>query len=117
MCFCHRSQYSKEDKYSGNRRWWLRDCRRLYNDDDVGSTACNVVRYHVVWLEVIEKQVRGMEEYLEKMGYKSYDEFIGMSLQYLRSSSELEALEGWPTVDMENVLVVANVQSQAIGCH
>jgi TPP-dependent indolepyruvate ferredoxin oxidoreductase alpha subunit len=42
-----------------------------------------------------------MEKYLEKMGYGDYSQVVGKSLQYLRSSNELEAIKGWAAVDKE----------------
>lgn len=67
-------------------------------------TVCTAAMWYG-W-DVIEKQVRGMEEYLQKMGYSSYDEIIGKSLQYLRSSCDLEAIPGYPVCD----------ESKCIGC-
>jgi len=65
-------------------------------------TVCTAAMWYG-W-EVITKQVEGMEKYLEKMGYSDYNQVIGKSLQYLRSSSELEALKGWASVDAEKCI-------------
>jgi dihydropyrimidine dehydrogenase (NAD+) subunit PreA len=65
-------------------------------------TVCTSVMWYG-W-EVVEKAVKGMEKYMEKMGYKSYDEFIGISLKHLRSSCDLDALAGWPVVNMEKCI-------------
>lgn len=50
--------------------------------------------------EVIDNALRGMEEYLEKTG-ESYESIVGRSIPYLRSSSKLEAIDGYPQVDLE----------------
>lgn len=62
-------------------------------------TVCTAAMWYG-W-EVVEKQVRGMEKYMEKMGYKDYNKIRGISLPYLRSSCDLEAFRGWPVVDLE----------------
>jgi dihydropyrimidine dehydrogenase (NAD+) subunit PreA len=65
-------------------------------------TVCTSVMWYG-W-DIVEKAVKGMETYMEKMGYASYDQIVGMSLNNLRSSSDLEALEGWPEVDKEKCI-------------
>lgn len=65
-------------------------------------TECTSIMWYG-W-DLVSKQVKGMEIYMEKMGYTSYDDIIGMSLKYLRSSSELEALDGWPVVDRDKCI-------------
>jgi TPP-dependent indolepyruvate ferredoxin oxidoreductase alpha subunit len=65
-------------------------------------TVCTAAMWYG-W-ENISKQVQGMEKYLEKMGYSDYSQIVGKSLQYLRSSSDLEALDGWAAVDREKCI-------------
>lgn len=62
-------------------------------------TACTSIMWYG-W-DVVENITRGMEDYMLKMGYKDYGDIIGKSLVHLRSSSELEALKGWPVVDRD----------------
>lgn len=65
-------------------------------------TVCTAAMWYG-W-ENITKQVSGMEQYLEKMGYSDYSQVTGKSLQYLRSSKDLEAVNGWATVNMEKCI-------------
>ncbi len=60
-------------------------------------TVCTAAMWYG-W-EVIEKQVKGMEKFLEESGYSDYPDITGTSLQYLRSSCDLEAIPGYPVVD------------------
>jgi dihydroorotate dehydrogenase/Pyruvate/2-oxoacid:ferredoxin oxidoreductase delta subunit len=65
-------------------------------------TVCTAAMWYG-W-ENIAKQVEGMERYLEKMGYSDYSRITGKSLQYLRSSSDLDAFKGWASVDAEKCI-------------
>ncbi|SFP82512.1 4Fe-4S binding protein [Caldicoprobacter faecalis] len=64
-------------------------------------TMCTSVMWYG-W-EIVDRIVRGMEEYLEKQGV-TYQDIIGKSLKYLRPSHQLEALEGWPEVDLDKCI-------------
>lgn len=105
MCFSHVANIAKKTNIpvvGGGGLETAEDCIMMMMWGARLVTVCTAAMWYG-W-EIIEKQVRGMEEYLEKMGYKNYDEFIGMSLQYLRSSSDLEALDGWPVVDKDKCI-------------
>ncbi|MGI6561489.1 MAG: 4Fe-4S binding protein [Clostridia bacterium] len=65
-------------------------------------TVCTAAMWYG-W-ENIAKQVEGMEKYLQKMGYDDYGQITGKSLQYLRSSKDLEALKGWASVNTEKCI-------------
>ncbi|HOJ10430.1 MAG TPA: 4Fe-4S binding protein [Clostridiales bacterium] len=65
-------------------------------------TVCTAAMWYG-W-ENITKQVKGMEKYLEEMGYSDYTQITGKSLQHLRSSSDLDALKGWAAVDKEKCI-------------
>lgn len=62
-------------------------------------TVCTAAMWYG-W-ENIAIQVSGMEKYLEQIGYGDYSQVVGKSLQYLRSSSELEAVSGCAVVDKD----------------
>lgn len=64
-------------------------------------TMCTSVMWYG-W-DLAGKAVNGMEAYLEKT-HVSYNDIIGKSVPYLRSSSELEALRGWAVVDQEECI-------------
>ncbi len=61
-------------------------------------TMCTSIMWHG-W-DVADKAVRGMESYLDEMQV-TYEDIIGKSLPYLRSSSDLTATPGWALVDRE----------------
>ncbi len=65
-------------------------------------TVCTAAMWYG-W-ENISKQVEGMEKYLEKMGYTDYSQITGQSLQYLRSSKDLDAINGWAAVEEEKCI-------------
>lgn len=60
-------------------------------------TMCTSIMWNG-W-EVVSKALEGMEKYLRDMK-TTYEEIIGLSIPYLRSSSKLDALDGYPVVDL-----------------
>lgn len=50
-------------------------------------TACTVIMWEGV--RVISSIIKGMESFLEKQGYSSYEELIGEALPYLMAGSEI----------------------------
>ncbi|NMA95840.1 MAG: 4Fe-4S binding protein [Clostridiales bacterium] len=102
MCFSHVANIAKKTNIpivGGGGLESAEDCIMMMMWGAHLVTVCTAAMWYG-W-EVIQRQVRGMEDYLKKMGYGSYYDFIGKSLQYLRSSSKLEALDGWPVVDVD----------------
>lgn len=65
-------------------------------------TVCTAAMWYG-W-ENIKKQVDGMEKYLKEQGDISYSDIKGISLVHLRSSSDLEAAEGWAVVEEEKCI-------------
>ena len=61
-------------------------------------TVCTSVMWYG-W-EVVEKAVKGIERYLEQ-NHLTYEALTGKSIPHLRSSSKLDALPGWPEVDID----------------
>lgn len=60
-------------------------------------TYCTSIMWYG-W-DVVRKTVDGMEAYMKAMGYTDYSQIIGKSLAHLRSSSQLEAIPGYPLID------------------
>jgi len=61
-------------------------------------TFCTSIMWYG-W-DVVRETVKEMEKYLKEKNL-TYEQIIGKSLQYLRSSSELEAVEECPVIDYE----------------
>ncbi|MBE3573672.1 MAG: hypothetical protein IMW95_12135 [Moorella humiferrea] len=59
-------------------------------------TYCTSIMWYG-W-DVVRRTVAGIEKYMQDMGYSDYRQIIGKSLQYLRPSSELEAVPGYPRI-------------------
>lgn len=65
-----------------------------------GATAVSLCTA-IMWrgFEVVEKIRNGMEKFLETQGYASYDDIIGVSLNYLSSTDHLELKTGSAQID------------------
>jgi Pyruvate/2-oxoacid:ferredoxin oxidoreductase delta subunit len=57
----------------------------------------------VMWrgFEAAEKIIRGMDQFLTEEGFDSYEDLVGLSLQYVGDSSEMEFAPGSAGVDPE----------------
>jgi len=62
-------------------------------------TACTVVMWK--GYSVIGSIIRGMEDFLVKAGYGSYEELIGVSLPYLMAGSDIIVKPGTAVIDQE----------------
>ena len=64
-------------------------------------TVCTSVMWYG-W-EIIERMVKGIEKYCRENGLE-YMQLVGRSISHLRASSDLEALPGWPHIDLEKCI-------------
>jgi dihydroorotate dehydrogenase/Pyruvate/2-oxoacid:ferredoxin oxidoreductase delta subunit len=62
-------------------------------------TACTVIMWKGV--RVISSIIKGMESFLEKQGYSSYEEVIGEALPYLMAGSEIYVTPSIAMIDPE----------------
>ena len=62
-------------------------------------TACTSLMWY--GFEIIPQILRGMEKYMEEMGFTSYDDLVGRVLHTVRPASELEMIDDAPVVDPE----------------
>ena len=62
-------------------------------------TACTELMWY--GFEVIPKILRGMEEFMEKEGYSSHEELVGLSLEHLCAAQDLEVVQAVAVVDEE----------------
>ncbi|MGE5506941.1 MAG: 4Fe-4S binding protein [Chitinophagales bacterium] len=60
-------------------------------------TACTVIMWE--GFRVIRQIVSGMERYMEKQGYSSWDEIIGLSLKYLKPAKDLQLTPGRAVIE------------------
>lgn len=62
-------------------------------------TGCWLVMYE--GFPAIRRIVDGMEKFMEKQGYGSYEEIIGLALPNLRPATEIEVIPNHAEVNME----------------
>jgi len=62
-------------------------------------TACTSLMWY--GFELIPKILKGMEDYMQDMGFTSYDQLVGKALHTIRPAPDLEMIEDVPVVDPE----------------
>lgn len=60
-------------------------------------TACTIVMWD--GFRVIREIVGGMERYMERHGYSSWEEIVGRSLKYLKPAKDLQLVPGRAVID------------------
>ncbi len=60
-------------------------------------TACTSLMWY--GFELIPRILQGMEQYMQEMGFTSYEEMVGKALRNLRPAADLEMLADVPRVD------------------